>query len=284
MAGAERLRVLDRAVQVRLRRPGGVERRQAPRQLRRDRRRERAAGPVGVGRLDPGCGQDLERDPVPGHVVGTLAADVAALDDDQAWPEGVDPSGSLARGRFVHDLEAGKWADATRDLAAVRSSQVPVAPFEDWGRLVYWQGRCAQLTGHADKAKAFYTETVATAPVTYYALLALHRLEEQKPGDGAALLAMLVLVPFDFNPLALFAEAAERAGLSNKKIFSFLNIHEAAMQIQQRIQRGDLILVKGSQGVRMERIVKEVMAEPLLASELLVRQSSAWFKKQGLYD
>lgn len=106
------------------------------------------------------------------------------------------PRGDMAdeaRWRIVlHDLEAGKWADATRDLAAVRTSQVPVAPFEDWGRLVYWQGRCAQLTGQADQAKAFYTETVATAPVTYYSLLALNRLEELKPGDGTALLSKLL--------------------------------------------------------------------------------------------
>ena len=80
------------------------------------------------------------------------------------------------------------------------------------------------------------------------------------------------------------AEAAAKNGFSKKKIFAFTNIYEAGMQLQQKIQKGDVILVKGSQGVRMERIVKEVMAEPLLASELLVRQSSAWFKKQGLYD
>lgn len=80
------------------------------------------------------------------------------------------------------------------------------------------------------------------------------------------------------------AEAAAKNGLSKKKIFAFTNIYEAGMQLQQKVQKGDVILVKGSQGVRMERIVKEVMAEPLLASELLVRQSSAWFKKQGLYD
>ncbi len=82
----------------------------------------------------------------------------------------------------------------------------------------------------------------------------------------------------------IIAEAAEHAGLSNKKIFSFLNIHEAAMQIQQKVQRDDLILVKGSQGVRMERIVKEIMAEPLRAKELLVRQERTWLRKTGLYD
>lgn len=82
----------------------------------------------------------------------------------------------------------------------------------------------------------------------------------------------------------ILAEAAARAGLSEKKIFSFLNIHEAAMQIQQKIQRDDLILVKGSQGVRMERIVKEIMAQPLKAGELLVRQDKTWLRRPGLYD
>lgn len=53
----------------------------------------------------------------------------------------------------------------------------------------------------------------------------------------------------------------------------------AAPEVQKLIQSGDIVLVKGSQGVRMERIVKEVMAEPERASELLVRQSARWLAK-----
>jgi UDP-N-acetylmuramoyl-tripeptide--D-alanyl-D-alanine ligase len=82
----------------------------------------------------------------------------------------------------------------------------------------------------------------------------------------------------------IIAETAEKIGFSKKKIFAFTNIHEAAMQLQQKVQRGDLILVKGSQGVRMERVVKEIMAEPLQAKKLLVRQSRSWLRKAGLYD
>ena len=46
--------------------------------------------------------------------------------------------------------------------------------------------------------------------------------------------------------------------------------------IQERIKSGDIILVKGSQGARMEKVVKEIMAEPLKAGELLVRQGREW--------
>jgi hypothetical protein len=38
--------------------------------------------------------------------------------------------------------------------------------------------------------------------------------------------------------------------------------------------------VKASQGIRAERIVEEIMAEPELAPELLVRQDEEWIKRK----
>lgn len=72
------------------------------------------------------------------------------------------------------------------------------------------------------------------------------------------------------------ARGAKSAGMSEDRIYSFADTENAGIFAQDRIQEGDLILVKGSQGARMEKIVKELMAEPLRAKELLVRQDSSW--------
>lgn len=80
------------------------------------------------------------------------------------------------------------------------------------------------------------------------------------------------------------ADAAERAGMKKTAVASFMNLAEAGKYLQSKIQRGDLILIKGSQGVRLEKAVKEVMREPAKAEELLVRQASRWSAIPGLYD
>jgi len=74
------------------------------------------------------------------------------------------------------------------------------------------------------------------------------------------------------------AAAAIEAGMDRDHIASFANSTEAGKFIQEKIQTNDLILVKGSQGVRMEKIVKEIMAEPLDAPTLLVRQDGNWLQ------
>lgn len=80
------------------------------------------------------------------------------------------------------------------------------------------------------------------------------------------------------------AEAAVRAGMSRRMVFPFMNVVEAGIFLQNKIQRGDVILIKGSQGTRMEKIVEEIMKEPIDAPKLLVRQSKVWKEKPGLYD
>ncbi len=62
----------------------------------------------------------------------------------------------------------------------------------------------------------------------------------------------------------------------NERIFTFETSDEAKLKVKELIKEGDLILIKGSQGMRMEKIVEEIMAEPERKKELLVRQSGKW--------
>ncbi len=72
---------------------------------------------------------------------------------------------------------------------------------------------------------------------------------------------------------------AKEEGMSEDDIFHFADTASAGKFLQEIMKEGDLVLIKGSQGMRMEKIVREVMAEPQKASELLVRQDIKWQKK-----
>lgn len=72
------------------------------------------------------------------------------------------------------------------------------------------------------------------------------------------------------------AEAALDAGMPESCIFQEDTSVSARKLVESLIGKEDVILVKGSQGMRMERIVEEIMAEPDRKSELLVRQDAGW--------
>ena len=52
----------------------------------------------------------------------------------------------------------------------------------------------------------------------------------------------------------------------------------AAQELKGMIGKGDVILIKGSQGIRMERIVEALIADPK-DTEKLVRQEREWKKR-----
>jgi len=65
-------------------------------------------------------------------------------------------------------------------------------------------------------------------------------------------------------------------GFDKNKTFYFNDVPSAGRFLQELLELKDIILIKGSQGSRMEKIVKEVMANPLEAKDKLVRQNSSW--------
>ncbi len=73
-----------------------------------------------------------------------------------------------------------------------------------------------------------------------------------------------------------FSKGAIDAGMNPKNIFEFDTALQAGKEMQTFIQAGDAILVKGSQSIRAERFIEELMAEPEKAEELLVRQDPMW--------
>jgi UDP-N-acetylmuramyl pentapeptide synthase len=74
------------------------------------------------------------------------------------------------------------------------------------------------------------------------------------------------------------AHGAREAGMKEEDVFSFALAEDAGKFLQDRIKAEDVILIKGSQVARLEKVVKEVMAEPNRAAELLVRQEEYWQK------
>ncbi len=62
---------------------------------------------------------------------------------------------------------------------------------------------------------------------------------------------------------------ARAAGFPEERATHFADTEAAGRFVQSILERGDLVLVKGSRGMHLEAVVKELMAEPLRAEELL---------------
>jgi UDP-N-acetylmuramoyl-tripeptide--D-alanyl-D-alanine ligase len=84
---------------------------------------------------------------------------------------------------------------------------------------------------------------------------------------------VLVTVGADAHDIA---NGAHEAGLDDHAILCFDDPISAVFELKKILRSGDVVLVKGSQGIRLEKLVKEIMAHPAQASKLLVRQEKEW--------
>ena len=95
-------------------------------------------------------------------------------------------------------------------------------------------------------------------------------------GERAAVCAdMLITVGFRARTIA---ESALDAGMDPEQVRSY-ELGESAragLELEREIKEGDVVLVKGSQSIRMERTVEVLMREPQKAKDLLVRQEEEW--------
>ncbi len=73
------------------------------------------------------------------------------------------------------------------------------------------------------------------------------------------------------EPMGEARRAAIEAGMNEDHTEHFGDAVEAGRWLDQHVKKGDVVLIKGSQSMRMERAVKDIMAEPLHANTLLCR-------------
>jgi UDP-N-acetylmuramoyl-tripeptide--D-alanyl-D-alanine ligase len=108
--------------------------------------------------------------------------------------------------------------------------------------------------------------------------LGKHTSDAHREAGVLAATACDILVTVGLRSRAL-AESAIDSGLDEDSVLQFDNSVEAGKYIKEIIKEGDIILVKGSQSTRMEKVVYEIMAEPERAAELLVRQEEEWLTR-----
>ncbi len=77
---------------------------------------------------------------------------------------------------------------------------------------------------------------------------------------------------------AKIVEAARAAGKGERDALHFLSSESAAEALADMIQPGDLVLIKASQGIRAERITKELLFDTRDTS-YLVRQEPEWLAR-----
>ncbi len=89
---------------------------------------------------------------------------------------------------------------------------------------------------------------------------------------------MLVTVGFRARTIAVSALDLAMPG-SDIREYEQNESERAGKELEPELHEGVVVLVKGSQSMRMERTVLEIMAEPERAEELLVRMDADWIQR-----
>lgn len=76
------------------------------------------------------------------------------------------------------------------------------------------------------------------------------------------------------------ADEAISKGFPQEKVMTFDRSSDLATKITGYIGQNDVVLIKGSQSIRMERVSKALLKEPQKADRLLVRQEKEWLMKE----
>lgn len=95
-------------------------------------------------------------------------------------------------------------------------------------------------------------------------------------GKKVAKIENVVFVAVGNRMRIAFEEFKNNTNDCNRRAYWFEDSVEAGRAVQDIMKQGDLVLVKGSQRMRMEKVVIEIMAEPSRKKKLIVRQDKDW--------
>jgi len=103
-------------------------------------------------------------------------------------------------------------------------------------------------------------------------------IEHEKIGETLPKgIDMLILV--GKRSIDIGKAAINKKRISEKKIYYLDNSLSAKDLLEEKIKEGDLILVKGSQGIRLEKVVEGIMQNTEEAYKTLCRQDKEWKKR-----
>ena len=77
----------------------------------------------------------------------------------------------------------------------------------------------------------------------------------------------------------VMAEGALDGGMSDENIMQCDTSIDAGKELVQVLKKDDVVYIKGSQSMRMERAVKMILAETHNPSKVLVRQEKEWLNR-----
>ena len=75
------------------------------------------------------------------------------------------------------------------------------------------------------------------------------------------------------------AEGALEFGMSEKNIYQYDSVDRARIEVREMLKDGDVVLVKASQSIRLEKLVFDIMRDTERSEELLVRQDPHWINR-----
>lgn len=109
-------------------------------------------------------------------------------------------------------------------------------------------------------------------------MLELGPLEESGHRDLAVDIrsAGVVIACLVGRRMKYLAEELIKSGFESEQIRDFTNPDDAGAFLSGMVMEGDVLLVKGSQGMRMEKVVESLLRDQQSAGGLLCRQEESW--------